>query len=102
MPKKPGRPRRRVLDGRAEAHLVALSCCSDPPEGRDHPLELEALGRPDGGVGIRRGTLLRDRSPHTQKHTQKNKLKPHLKRQWVIPPRKSAAFVWRMEEVLDL
>ena len=35
MPKKPGRPRRRVLDGRAEAHLVALSC-SDPPEGREH------------------------------------------------------------------
>jgi transposase len=34
MPKKPGRPRRRVLDGRAEAHLVALSC-SDPPEGRE-------------------------------------------------------------------
>ncbi len=34
MPKKPGRPRRRVLDGRAEAHLIAPSC-SDPPEGRD-------------------------------------------------------------------
>jgi transposase len=34
MPKKPGRPRRRVLDGRAEAHLVALAC-SDPPEGRE-------------------------------------------------------------------
>ena len=33
MPKKPGKPRRRVLDGRAEAHLVALSC-SGPPEGR--------------------------------------------------------------------
>lgn len=33
MAKKPGRPRRRVLDGRAEAHLVALAC-SDPPEGR--------------------------------------------------------------------
>jgi hypothetical protein len=25
-----------------------------------------------------------------------------LKKQWVIPPTKSAAFVWRMEEVLDL
>jgi hypothetical protein len=25
-----------------------------------------------------------------------------LKKQWVIPPRKSAAFVWRMEKVLDL
>ena len=35
MPKKPGRPRRRVLDGRAEAHLIALSC-SSAPEGRDH------------------------------------------------------------------
>jgi transposase len=33
MPKKPGKPRRRVLDGRAEAHLVALAC-SEPPEGR--------------------------------------------------------------------
>ena len=34
MPKKPGRPRGRVLDGRAEARLSALSC-SDPPEGRE-------------------------------------------------------------------
>ena len=34
MPKKPGRPRRRILDGRAEAHLIALSCL-DPPEGRE-------------------------------------------------------------------
>ena len=34
MPKKPGRPRRRVLDGRAEAHLIALACL-DPPEGRE-------------------------------------------------------------------
>ncbi len=34
MPKKPGKPRRRVLDGRAEARLVALAC-SDPPEGRE-------------------------------------------------------------------
>jgi hypothetical protein len=32
MPKKPGRLRRRVLDGRTEAYLVALSC-SGPPEG---------------------------------------------------------------------
>jgi transposase len=34
MPRKPGRPRRRVLDGRAEARLLALSC-SNPPEGRE-------------------------------------------------------------------
>ena len=52
MPKKPGRPRRRVLDGRAEAHLVALAC-SDPPEGRgswtlrllaDRMVELKHVG----------------------------------------------------------
>lgn len=42
LPKKPGRPRRRILDGRAEAHLIALAC-SNPPEGRDHwPLRLLA------------------------------------------------------------
>ncbi len=35
LAKKPGRPRRRVLDGRAEARLVALAC-SDPPEGRSN------------------------------------------------------------------
>jgi transposase len=34
MPKKPGKPRRRVLDGRAEARLIALTC-SGPPEGRE-------------------------------------------------------------------
>jgi len=34
MPKKPGRPRRRVLDGRAEACLLALAC-SEAPEGRE-------------------------------------------------------------------
>jgi hypothetical protein len=33
MAKKPGKPRRRVLDGRAEARLVALAY-SDLPEGR--------------------------------------------------------------------
>jgi hypothetical protein len=42
LPKKPGKPRRRVLDGRAEAHLIALAC-SNPPEGREHwPLRLLA------------------------------------------------------------
>src|SRR5918995_6854470 len=42
LPKKPGRPRRRILDGRAEAYLIALAC-SNAPEGRDHwPLRLLA------------------------------------------------------------
>jgi hypothetical protein len=34
MPRKPGRAGRKVLDGRAEAHLLALAC-SEAPEGRE-------------------------------------------------------------------
>ena len=52
LPRKPARPRRRVLDGRAEARLIALAC-SDLPEGRerwtlrllaDRMVELEYVG----------------------------------------------------------
>lgn len=62
-------------------------------------MEHEVAGRSDGGARTRGYGLPRDRS---KAHAQKNSLEPHLKRQWVIPPRKSAAFVWRMKEVLDL
>jgi len=71
MPKKPGRPRRRVLDGRAEAHLIALSC-SDPPEGRerwsmrllaDRVVELGHVGSVSYET-VRR-TLKKTRSSHT-------------------------------------
>jgi len=61
MPKKPGRPRRRVLDGRAEAHLVALSC-SEPPEGRaSWTLRLLADRMVELGVvdGVSRETIRR-------------------------------------------
>ena len=84
-----------MLDGRAEAHLIALSC-SDPPEGRER-WSLKLLADRLVELGYVE-SLPRDR----QAHAQKNELKPHLKRQWVIPPTKSAGFVWRMEEVLDL
>jgi hypothetical protein len=71
MPKKSGRPRRRVLDGRAEAHLIALSC-SDPPEGRerwsmrllaDRMVELGHVGSVSYET-VRR-TLKKTRSSHT-------------------------------------
>ena len=71
MPKKPARPRRRVLDGRAEAHLIALSC-SDPPEGRerwsmrllaDRMVELGHVGSVSYET-VRR-TLRKTRSSHT-------------------------------------
>ena len=71
MPKKPGKPRRRVLDGRAEAHLIALSC-SDPPQGRerwsmrllaDRMVELGHVGSVSDET-VRR-TLKKTRSRHT-------------------------------------
>jgi hypothetical protein len=34
--------------------------------------------------------------------SKKNELKPWLKEQWCIPPKANAAFVYRMEEVLEL
>jgi hypothetical protein len=71
MPKKPGRPRRRVLDGRAEAHLIALTY-SDPPEGRERwsmrllTDRMVELGHVDtlSHETIRR-TLKKTRSSHT-------------------------------------
>ena len=41
--------------------------------------------------------------PETVRQTlKKNVLKPHLRKQWVIPPSEDAAFVNAMEQVLDL
>ena len=58
-----------------------------------------ALARGQGG-GAGRG---RERFPRDgQKDAQKNELKPHLVRGWVIPSKESGRFVWRMEAVLDL
>jgi hypothetical protein len=61
-------------------------------------LDVEAFGRAHGRARARGGALLRDR----EEDAQKNCLRPHFVKEWVIPPRESAAFVWRMEEVLDL
>src|SRR3712207_4829693 len=44
---KPDRVYRRSLEGRAEAHLIALAC-SEPPRGRKS-LELQAAGGQSGG-----------------------------------------------------
>ena len=96
MPKKPGKPRRRVLDGRAEAHLIALSC-SDSPEGRER-WSMRLLADRMVELGHVESVFY-----ETVRRTLK-KLPQATPEEAVgkIPPRKSAAFVWRMEEVLDL
>jgi hypothetical protein len=33
---------------------------------------------------------------------KKNRLKPWLRQRWCIPPEQSGAFVWRMEDILEV
>jgi len=83
-----------IFDGEKEAQLIALAC-SQPPKGRarwtlrlleDKVVELNIVDRASDS------TIWRV--------FKKNTLKPHLKKQWVIPPQANGAFVAAMEEVL--
>ena len=95
-PRRPRREYRRKLDGEQEAHLIALACGA-PPAGHgrwslrllaDRMVELSALD-----------TL----SYQTARRVLgRNELKPWLRKQWVIPPKANAEFVWRMEDVLGV
>ncbi|MEE3501728.1 IS630 family transposase [Acidiphilium acidophilum] len=92
----PASARRRIFDGAAEAKLIALAC-SAPPSGRtrwtlelleEAVVELKIVDRAsDNTIG---------------RNFKKNTLKPHLQKQWVIPPDTSAAFVAAMEDVLEV
>ena len=77
----PNSARRQIVDGTAEAKLTALMC-SPPPKGRakwslrlleDKVVELNIVERASDNTDGR--TL------------KKNDLKPHLKKQYVIPPK---------------
>jgi transposase len=94
--RQPRREYRRKLDGKQEAHLVALAC-SPPPAGRrfwtlqllaDRMVELRFVD------GISYETVRR--------LLKKNALKPWLTGRWCLPPEQSGEFVWRMEDVLDV
>jgi hypothetical protein len=91
----PRSARTRIFDGAAEAKLTALAC-SAPPKGRkrwtlqlleEQVVELKIVDRA---------------SDNTIGRTLKNLLKPHLQKQWVIPPDANAAFVAGMEDVLEV
>ena len=92
----PASARARIFDGAAEAKLIALAC-SKPPKGRarwtlrlleEAVVELNIVDRvSDNTVG---------------RTLKKNTLRPHLQRQWVIPPDGNAAFVAGMEDVLEV
>ena len=91
----PASARPRIFDGAAEAKLIALAC-SRPPKGRKR-WTLQLLEE-----AVVELNIVERASDNTIGRTLKNLLKPHLQRQWVIPPDANAAFVANMEDVLEV
>jgi hypothetical protein len=92
----PRREYRRKLDGEHEAYLIALACGA-PPEGYGRwSLRLLADRMVELGYA--------DAVSHqtVRRVLRRNELKPWLRRQWVIPPKANAEFVWRMEDILSV
>ena len=90
---RPGQ--RRKLDGRQEAHLVAIAC-SDAPEGHTH-WTLQLLAGKVVAMGFAESISFET----VRQVLKKNELKPWTKKEWCIP-KVSGEFVARMEDVLDL
>ena len=89
-------PRKVIFDGVFEARLVALACSQAPP-GRKR-WDPAPVGGESGGTGLGRAGVGDDGAADAKK----NQLQPHRKKYWRIPPRGSAAFVARMEDVLEV
>jgi transposase len=87
----PNRHYHRKLDGEQEARLLALAS-SEPPEGQAR-WSLRLLA--DRMVEL---DVVEEVSYQTIRRTLKNPLKPHLKKQWPIPPKRmqSSSGGWRM------
>jgi transposase len=94
--RRPKRQYSRKLDGEQEARLIALTC-SSPPEGHGR-WSLRLLA--DKVVQLK----ITDSVSHEtiRRVLQDNELKPWLKEEWCIPPKANAAFVYHMEDVLDV
>ena len=77
-----------------------------PPDGvgllhtSRRPCTLDAAAA--GGEGRRAAHCRARQRQHDRAVAKKNVLKPHRKKQWVIPPDANAAFVATMEDVLEV
>ena len=84
------------LDGRQQAHLIAL-CCSDPPPGRVR-WTLELLAH----EFTTRSLVVSISKETVRKHLNAVELKPWKKERFCIPERDLPRFLAQMEEVLDV
>ncbi|MGB8527917.1 MAG: IS630 family transposase [Rhodoplanes sp.] len=83
-----------IFDGEKEAKLIALAC-SKPPKGRAR-WTLRLLENKVVELGI----VERASDSTIGRTLKKNRLKPHRRQCWVIPPKANSAFVAAMEDVL--
>jgi hypothetical protein len=91
----PASARKHIFDGAAEAKLVVVAY-SAPPKGPAR-WTLKLLE-----TAVVELNIVDRASDNTIGRTLKKLLKPHLKKQWVIPPDADAAFVTGMEDVLEV
>ena len=85
-----------IRTGRSHARVLRAT---RGPRPLDRAPAHRSLRRPRRRARLaRRAGEPRDRAPGAQKNT----LKPHRVKAWVIPPKQSAAFAADMERVLDL
>src|SRR5664279_3120390 len=79
---------------RGQIDRFGLFCAAQGPQAVDPA----TAGRARRDVGHRRAC----QRQHDRADAKKNTLKPHLQKQWVIPPDANAAFVASMEDVLEV
>jgi transposase len=95
-PRRTRRKYLRELDGVQEAYLIALAC-RQPPAGYQR-WSLRLLARE-----MVRLEYIDELSHETVRQVlNDNELKPWLREEWCIPPQSDAAFVYHMEDVLDV
>ena len=96
---KPSPTRRkyqRLLDGVQEAYLIAMACSAPPKGYRRWSLRLlaEKMVQMDYANELSHETV--------RQVLADNELKPWLRKEWCIPPKENAHFVYHMEDVLDV
>jgi hypothetical protein len=95
-PRRSRRNYQSLIDGVQEAYLIALACGQPPAGHRGWSLRLLASE-------MVRLEYIEEVSHETVRCVMnENELKPWLKREWCIPPKHSAAFVYHMEDVLNV
>jgi len=86
----------RLLDGVQEAYLIAMACSAPLKGCRRWSLRLlaERMVQMEYANELSHETV--------RQVLSENELKPWLRKEWCIPPKENAQFVYHMEDILDV